>query len=109
MFETTNLIRDEFSVAALISSYLTYDLGRIPLTLGHVGLIGLLFKASPLAATMRTLSAVGQMALTNYLTQSLICMSLRILNSLSRNTASNDSSGRPHLSLRVLSSVTRLA
>jgi len=74
LFETTNLIRGDFSVEALITSYLTYDLGRIPMTLGHVGLIGLLFKTSALAAAMRTLSAVGQMALTNYLTQSLICM-----------------------------------
>jgi uncharacterized protein len=74
MFETTNLIRDDFSVEALITSYLTYDLGRIPMTLGHVGLIGLLFHTSVLSAVMRTFSAVGQMALTNYLTQSLICM-----------------------------------
>ena len=76
LFETSNLIRDDFSVEALIQSYLTYDLGRIPMTLGHVGLIGLLYRTSALAAAMRALSAVGQMALTNYLTQSLICMFL---------------------------------
>ena len=76
LFETTNLIRDDFSVEAIITSYLTYDLGRIPMTLGHVGLIGLLYRTSALAAAMRALSAVGQMALTNYLTQSLICMLL---------------------------------
>jgi uncharacterized protein len=75
-FETSSLIRADFSVEALITSYLTYDLGRIPLTLGHVGLIGLLYRAAPLSAAMRNLSAVGQMALTNYLTQSLICMVL---------------------------------
>ncbi len=46
------------------------------MTLGHIGLIGLLYRASPLSAAMRNLSAVGQMALTNYLTQSLICMLL---------------------------------
>ena len=46
------------------------------MTLGHVGLIGLLYQASPLSAAMRNLGAVGQMALTNYLTQSLICMLL---------------------------------
>jgi uncharacterized protein len=74
LFETSNLTRDDFSVEALIQSYLTYDLGRIPLTLGHVGLIGLLYRLSPLSAAMRNLSAVGQMALTNYLTQSVICM-----------------------------------
>src|SRR4051794_40455475 len=76
LFETTNLIRDDFSVEALVTSYLTYDLGRIPMTLGHVGLIGLLYRMSALSGAMRTFSAVGQMALTNYLTQSLICMFL---------------------------------
>jgi uncharacterized protein len=33
-----------------------------------------LFHTAALSAVMRTFSAVGQMALTNYLTQSLICM-----------------------------------
>jgi uncharacterized protein len=75
-FETSNLVRADFSVEALIASYLTYDVGRIPMTLGHVGLIGLLYRAAPSSAAMRNLSAVGQMALTNYLTQSLICMVL---------------------------------
>lgn len=76
LFETTNLIRDDFSVEALLTSYLTYDLGRIPMTFGHVGLIGLLYRTSALSAAMRTFSSVGQMALTNYLTQSVICMFL---------------------------------
>jgi uncharacterized protein len=75
-FETSNLVRAEFTVESLIASYLTYDLGRIPMTLGHVGLIGLLYRAAPLSAAMRSLSAVGQMALTNYLAQSVICMLL---------------------------------
>ena len=76
LFETSNLARDEFSVEALIQSYLTYDLGRIPMTLGHVGLIGLLYQMWPQSAAMRNFGAVGQMALTNYLTQSVICMLL---------------------------------
>ena len=73
-FETTRLERAGFTVQALIESYLTYDLGRAPMTLGHIGLIGLLCRAPALAAAMRTLAAVGQMALTNYLSQSLICL-----------------------------------
>ncbi len=76
LFETSNLIRGEFGVESIIASYLTYDLGRIPLTLGHVGLIGLVYRTSALSLLMRNLSAVGQMALTNYLTQSVICMFL---------------------------------
>jgi uncharacterized protein len=46
------------------------------MTLGHVGLIGLLYQMSAGSAAMRNLGAVGQMALTNYLTQSVICMFL---------------------------------
>jgi uncharacterized protein len=76
LFETSNLVRDDFSVESLIASYLTYDLGRIPMTLGHVGLIGLLYQVSAQSAAMRRLGMVGQMALTNYLTQSVICMFL---------------------------------
>ena len=76
LFETANLMRDEFSVASLIASYLTYDLGRIPMTLGHIGLIGLLYQVAAQSAAMRNLGAVGQMALTNYLMQSVICMFL---------------------------------
>ena len=76
LFETSNLVRDDFSVESLIASYLTYDLGRIPMTLGHIGLIGLLYQVSAQSAAMRRLGMVGQMALTNYLTQSVICMFL---------------------------------
>ncbi len=76
LFETTNLVRDHFSVQAIMTSYLTYDLGRIPMTLGHVGLIGLVYRMPALASAMRTLAATGQMALTNYLSQSLICLFL---------------------------------
>ena len=76
LFETHNLVAGEFSIEALIASYLTYDLGRIPMTLGHIGLIGLLWHSSARSALMRALGAVGQMALTNYLAQSVICMFL---------------------------------
>lgn len=65
-----------FSTDALMNAYLTYDLGRIPMTLGHIGLIGLLCRAGTLPRVTRILAAVGQMALTNYLTQSVICMFL---------------------------------
>ena len=76
LFETPISSRGEFAVESLIASYLTYDLGRIPMTLGHIGLIGLLYQTSALSAAMRTSGTVGQMALTNYLTQSVICMFL---------------------------------
>jgi uncharacterized protein len=76
LFETSKLVGADFSVESLMTSYLTYDLGRIPMTLGHVGLIGLLYRMPALSGAMRTLAATGQMALTNYLSQSVICMFL---------------------------------
>lgn len=76
LFETGNLVSGGFSTQALIASYLTYDLGRIPTTLGHIGLIGLLYRMPALSSVLRNLAAVGQMALTNYLSQSVICMFL---------------------------------
>lgn len=73
LWEISQIERSGFAVEAFKNAFVTYDLGRIPMTLGHVGLIGLLCRASILQRTKRTLASVGQMALTNYLTQSVIC------------------------------------
>jgi uncharacterized protein len=54
----------------------TYDAGRLTMTLGHVGLILLVFQAGRLRWLTSRLAAVGQMALSNYLMQSLICTTL---------------------------------
>jgi uncharacterized protein len=74
VFETSRLEDAAFSTEALLSSYLTYDLGRVPMTLGHLGLIGLLYRAPRFARAGGVLACVGRLALTNYLMQSLICM-----------------------------------
>ena len=65
---------DGFSPEAMIDALLTYDLGRIPMTLGHLGLIAIICRTSWLANAARVFAAVGQLALTNYLTQSLLCL-----------------------------------
>jgi len=74
IYEVRLLEGSRFGLEALVQSYLTYDVGRIPMTLGHLGAIGLLCRAAPLAGVARTLGAVGQMALSNYLAHSIICM-----------------------------------
>ncbi|MHC4992200.1 MAG: DUF418 domain-containing protein [Planctomycetota bacterium] len=48
-------------------------LGSLFVALGHVGLVMLLCRMDALAWLMRALAAVGQMAFTNYLMQSIIC------------------------------------
>jgi uncharacterized protein len=57
-------------------TWYSYDLGRLPLTLGHIGLVALLMRAGVAGAAMRGLSAAGRMALTNYIAQTVICVLL---------------------------------
>jgi uncharacterized protein len=73
-FEMVSFERSGFSVDALMRSYLTYDLGRLFMTLGHIGLIMLLYQRGLFVKAQRVLGAVGRMALTNYLAQSAICL-----------------------------------
>jgi uncharacterized protein len=73
LWEMNRLLGSDFSVEAIMDTYVTYDLGRVPMTFGHVGLIGLLWISPVAMKAKRTLGCVGQMALTNYLSQSIIC------------------------------------
>jgi uncharacterized protein len=73
-FEMVSFERADFSVDALVTSYLTYDLGRLPMTLGHVGAIMLMYRYGAFPKAQRVLGAVGRMALTNYLSHSVICL-----------------------------------
>jgi uncharacterized protein len=57
-------------------SVATYDAGRLTIALAHIGLIILIFQAGWLCWLTSRLAAVGQMALTNYLMQSLVCTTL---------------------------------
>jgi uncharacterized protein len=45
------------------------DLGRLPVALGYVGLVGLLSKWGRAAPLTRALAATGRLALTNYIAQ----------------------------------------
>lgn len=72
-FEVSHILREEFSVLSFLRTNITYDVGRIPLTMGHLGLL-LLFAQSPgFDALKRALAAVGRMAFTNYVMTSVIC------------------------------------
>ncbi len=50
--------------------------GSVLIALGHVSVVMLLCKLGVLASLKRRLAAVGQTALTNYLTQTLICTTI---------------------------------
>ncbi|HEX5379780.1 MAG TPA: DUF418 domain-containing protein, partial [Phenylobacterium sp.] len=51
---------------------LAFEAGRLTITLGHLGAILALWRANLLQALAGPLAAMGKMALTNYLGQSLI-------------------------------------
>ncbi|MEM7018577.1 MAG: DUF418 domain-containing protein [Pseudomonadota bacterium] len=57
--------------AAVASVQPTYHIGRLGMALGYIGLIVWLTHRDTLVGFRRLLAAVGRMALTNYLMQSL--------------------------------------
>ena len=73
-FETTNIINQNFSYISFYETNATYDLGRVAVSMGHIGMIMLFSKLNVLHWLKYTISCIGKMALTNYLTHSLICM-----------------------------------
>ncbi|MDJ0910297.1 MAG: DUF418 domain-containing protein [Woeseiaceae bacterium] len=71
-WETRLIVDNDFSVVALTQANLTYDMGRLFMTLGHIGAIMLVCKLGLLGFLGRALAAVGRMALTNYIMHSVI-------------------------------------
>tara|TARA_B100001094_G_scaffold16403_1_gene14143 strand:+ start:1792 stop:3111 length:1320 start_codon:yes stop_codon:yes gene_type:complete len=51
----------------------TYDIGRLGMAIGYIGSVMLICKLEILSRIRHALACVGQMALTNYLAQSIIC------------------------------------
>lgn len=63
------LVVDQFRVVP----FDIYDIRRAFLALGHASLLILVYRSGVVPWLMRALTAVGQMAFTNYLMQSIIC------------------------------------
>ena len=72
IWETKTYIESGFDLITYYELLRTYDLGRIPIMLGHVGLIMLFFRSGIFKVLQRSLMAVGRMALSNYLLQTVI-------------------------------------
>jgi uncharacterized protein len=72
-FEGSHIVSSNFSILSIYKTYMTYHLGRIPTTCGHIALIMLFVKSGFLPFLQKALAAVGQMAFTNYITHSIIC------------------------------------
>ncbi|MDP3313953.1 DUF418 domain-containing protein [Lutibacter sp.] len=73
-FEVHSVIDSNFSLLGFSKSKITYDMGRVPVAIGHIGIIMLLCKLPVLNWLKSSLSAVGKMALTNYVMHSVIAM-----------------------------------
>lgn len=73
LFETRLIIDNDFSLLAMSQSQITYDLGRLPTTAGHLGLLLLIARSGIFPLFQHALACVGRMAFTNYLTHSLVC------------------------------------
>ncbi len=71
-WETTSYIKSEFDLITYYDLLRSYDLGRVPTMLGHVGLIMLFCKSGIFKWLQHSLSSVGRMALSNYLLQTII-------------------------------------
>jgi uncharacterized protein len=74
--ETRWIIANQFSAIAFAEANISYDLGRLAMTIGHLGALLLFVRAGVLGWLRRAFAAVGRMAVTNYLMHSVICLIL---------------------------------
>jgi uncharacterized protein len=72
-YEVSHILRNDFSVLSFLRTDITYDLGRLGLTAGHLGVLMLFCRSSAFRRLRSALGAVGRMAFTNYLLTSIIC------------------------------------
>lgn len=78
-YETRWIIDNNFSAIAFAQANVSYDLGRLAMTIGHLGLLLLFVRSGLLGPLRRALAAVGKMAVTNYLMHSAICLVLFVI------------------------------
>lgn len=67
------IVKNNFDPAMHAFANTTYDLGRLTVALGHLGLIMVLAKSGSMRWLTDRLGAIGQMALSSYVTHSVIC------------------------------------
>ncbi len=73
LLELRRSIASEYLFMEYRGNWLTYDIGRIFMMFGHMAAIILFVKSGALQVLQHALAAVGRMALTNYIMQSIIC------------------------------------
>jgi uncharacterized protein len=73
LYEVVQLKASDFEIYWSGSFRPSYEVGRLAMALGYIGAIMLICKLRVLRSTRLALAAVGRMALTNYLSHSVIC------------------------------------
>jgi uncharacterized protein len=77
VFDAFQSIDHQFSVMYELHGGMLYNaFGSVIVALGHVGALMMIVKSGAIAWLIRRLAAVGRMALTNYLTHSIVCTAL---------------------------------
>jgi uncharacterized protein len=79
IYEANWLLSHDFSGLARHQANITYDFARLAQTIGHLGLLGLFLKSGIFAGFRRSMAAVGRMALTNYLSHSVVALIIFVL------------------------------
>jgi uncharacterized protein len=79
IFEANWVMSHGFTSLAYHQANITYDFSRLAQTTGHLGLLGLFLKSGGFSWFRRSMAAVGRMALTNYLTHSLVALIIFVL------------------------------
>jgi uncharacterized protein len=78
VFDANAMIQHKFSFDYHIHGGVLYNtvFGSLVVALGHVGLLMLIVQSGAIGWLTRRLAAVGRMALSNYLTHSIVCTTL---------------------------------
>ena len=79
LYEAYWLMNHGFSGLARHQADITYDFARLAQTTGHLGLLCLFLRSGNFSWFRRSMAAVGRMALTNYLTHSLVALIIFVL------------------------------
>lgn len=79
MYEADLIMARGFSTLGYLQANVTYDLSRLFMTMGHLGLLCLFLRSGILGWFRQGMAAVGRMALTNYLTHSVVALIIFVL------------------------------
>lgn len=77
--ETWWIMEGRFGALAFAQTAVSYDLGRLFMTMGHLAALLLFVRSGALERLRRAVAAVGRMALTAYLTQSIVCTTIFVV------------------------------